>query len=722
MIVWPTREPGSRAATGRGGGLVLVGARRRKPPRGSLPVALGLALWLAAPARGPAQDAREARVAPNARQVEDSASGRESEAAWSIAVDAEASGGASSAVVVAGTTDAVEGARVTVTLGGVSYSTETGADGGWRLDWPDPVAAGRHAVRAVVTTFDGRRGEAAAEIAVVADGRLPRRPLVGMPPAPRPEPGTADEDFREHTDRWRIAPPPYELDEKGGRWNPYEQSVLKGDLPIRGDDLFFVLTAVADTLIEGRALPTPAGISTAGEVIEFFGDEEQEFFVENVFVSTELFKGDTAFKPFDWRFKATLAANLNHVSTAENAIVKPDVRRGTNRTDEFFALQELFFEAKLADLSPHYDFVSVRIGVQPFNSDFRGFIFDDVNLGVRLFGNLGSNRNQFNLAYFERLEKDTNSGLNTTKMRDQQVAVASWYRQDFLVKGYTTQLSLHYLRDEPTFHFDENGFLARPDPVGDLTPHEVEALYLGWTSFGHVGRLNIDSAVYYVTGEDSLNPIAGRRLVIRDGRFVFEEKVDIEAWMAALELSIDRDWLRPRIGFFVASGDDDLADRDANGFDSIFDKPAFAGGGFSFWNRMGIRLAGTGVALVNRGSLLPNLRSSKEEGQPNFVNPGVRLVTLGLDAELTPKWKATANANYLEFDRTEVLEGILFQGPIDREIGWDLAAGIRYRPFLSQNFVILAGIAGFLPGRGFEQIFEDGDPLYQAFTNVTLTF
>ena len=48
--------------------------------------------------------------------------------------------------------------------------------------------------------------------------------------------------------------------------------------------------------------------------------------------------------------------------------------------------------------------------------------------------------------------------------------------------------------------FDRNGFLARPDPVGSFTPHEVEAVYLGWTSFGHAGRINIDHALYFATG------------------------------------------------------------------------------------------------------------------------------------------------------------------------------------------------------------------------------
>src|SRR5215470_8488795 len=69
--------------------------------------------------------------------------------------------------------------------------------------------------------------------------------------------------------------------------------------------------------------------------------------------------------------------------------------------------------------SPYFDTTSVRAGIQPFVSDFRGFIFSDVNLGARLFGNFANNRYQFNAAYFNMLEKDTNSELNTPHFRDQ---------------------------------------------------------------------------------------------------------------------------------------------------------------------------------------------------------------------------------------------------------------------------------------------------------------
>jgi len=630
--------------------------------------------------------------------------------------------GYEAAFVVTGT-GAPPGAVVTVTLelpdGPRQATTTVSAEGVWRLNWPEALPPGSYPLTAGIES-GGETARVEALAVIQGWGELPRRPLLAMPTFPvgfRDPPLPTLEDFQPFTDRWRITPPPYQLTVPSSRWDPYNQNTWKGDRPILGQHIFLNLTARSDTLVEGRTLPTPSGVSMDRPGgIDFFGDDGQLFVVQNVFLSADLFKGDTAFKPFDWRVKATLVGNVNFLGVRENAIVKPDVRRGTTRTDGRASLQELFFEYKIADLSANYDFVSVRAGIQPFISDFRGFVFSDMNLGVRLFGNLHSNRTQFNLAFFERLEKDTNSGLNTFELRDQRVAVANVYRQDLFVEGYTATASVHYLQDDATFVFDRNGFLARPDPVGSFTPHEVEALYLGVAGFGHLGRINIDHALYYVTGEDSLNPIAGADL------FAGRDDVDISAFMAAVEVSYDRDWWRPRIGYFHASGDDDPTDRDARGFAAIFDNPNFAGGGFSFWNRMGIPLAGAGVALTSRGSLLPSLQSSKEEGQPNFVNPGLHLLSLGVDVEITPKLRSVVTANVLRFDTTEVLELLLFQPGISKDLGIDLSVGFRYRPFLNENFVVLAGAAAFLPGDGFADIYEDDGALGAVFGNVVLTF
>ena len=264
----------------------------------------------------------------------------------------------------------------------------------------------------------------------------------------------------------RVFDYPYRL----GRWfDPYNQNVLKGDYPIIGQHTFFVATGVNSTLFEGRMIPTattPFESTARPFTTDFFGKSGQFVFSNLTTVSFELFQGDAAFKPKDWSVLLTPAFNANTLSVQEVGVVSPDVRKGTVRDRSWATLQEWFGEYKIADLSPEYDFVSVRAGSQPFTSDFRGFIFSDVNRGIRFFGDFDGNRTQYNIAYFRQLEKDTNSQLNTFNDRNQNIVVANVYRQDFLFPGFTAEASFHYNNDAPSFLFDKNGFLVRPDPAG----------------------------------------------------------------------------------------------------------------------------------------------------------------------------------------------------------------------------------------------------------------
>jgi len=503
-------------------------------------------------------------------------------------------------------------------------------------------------------------------------------------------------------DRWRL--PGY----KRNVINPYRQNVLKGDYPIFGQDIFFIFTGISDTLFEFRQLPTPVGVSTArpGEAA-FFGKDNQLFIRENIFLRFELVKGDTAFKPPDWAIVATPAFNVpSYLKVQERGIVNADVTEGTSRTTFDFAMQELFAEYHLHNISHRYDFISTKVGIQPFNSDFRGFIFIDSNLGARLFGDFDNNRWQYNLLFFEMLEKDTNSEFNTFNLRDQEVVIANLYRQDFIWLGYTTQFSIIYNHDNGGIEFDNNDFLVRPDPVGDAKPHTIDVVYLGWTSDGHIGPLNINHALYLAFGRDDRNPLAGR-------------EVNIFGQMAALELSMDFDWMRPKVSFFYSSGDGHATDGYAGGFDTILDRPNFVGGGFSFWNRQRIPLLGVG--LVQRESLIPNLRSSKIEGQVNFVNPGIFIANAGLDVETTPKLKTFLNANYLRFNDTEPLEVFLQQPDIGNNIGFDLSLGFFYRPLLNNNIIITGGVAALIPGDGFKDILTSS-VLFQGFVDLILTY
>ena len=329
--------------------------------------------------------------------------------------------------------------------------------------------------------------------------------------------------------------------------------------------------------------------------------------------------------------------------------------------------------------------------------------------GLKLSGNYASNRYQWNLAYFRPLEKDTNSGLNTVfEDRHQNVIIANLFRQDTLWPGYTAELSLHYNGDDASRHFDNNGFLVRPALIGDARPHNIRVGYLGWAGDGHIKRLNVDHAFFEAIGHDSHNPIAGR-------------EVDINAQMAALELSYDRDWLRFKGSFFWASGDRNPTDSTARGFDAIFDDPFFAGGPFSFWQRQGIKLTDTNVNLTSPGSLLPSLRSSKIEGQANFVNPGLFLWNAGLSGKLTPKLIADLNVNCIRFQETNPVKLVLFQHGIGDEVGVDYSLGLRYRPLLIDNIILVAAVAGFSPLGGFQDIYG-ARTLWQVFTAATFTY
>ena len=492
-------------------------------------------------------------------------------------------------------------------------------------------------------------------------------------------------------------------------YDPFHVNRFKADKPVFGQNTFFDFNGTSTTALDVRNLFIPSGVSAQHpNSATFFGGGGQTFVAETVRLTFDLFHGDTAFKPVDWRIRITPAFNVNQLWAQEKGVVNIDVREGTQRTEGHIGLQEAFVEKKLFDLGPNYDFISVRAGIQQFQSDFRGLIFNEEQPGVRLFGNLLNNRLQYNAAYFFFLEKDTNSGLNTLNSRHQQVLLANFFVQDFIVPGYTVEASYHYNKDDATIHYDENGFLTRPAPIGAVQPHDIRAHYIGLAGEGHIGRINVSHAFYQVLGHDDLNPIAGRR-------------TQLNSQLGTLELSLDKDWLRFRGSVLFASGDANPRDHEARGFDSIVDSDAFAGGIFSFFNREGIRLTQTGVALVPPDSDLPDLRSDKNEGQANYVNPGIFVFNGGVDVDVTTKMRIITNVNYLRFHHTAPLDLLLFQSNIQPEIGTDYSIGVEYRPPLSDNIVITGGVAALTPGEGLRQIYT-GKTLLSFFSTVRFRF
>lgn len=512
-------------------------------------------------------------------------------------------------------------------------------------------------------------------------------------------------------DRWRQF---YQ-----GKWyDPYNQNVWKGDLPIfghPGHEWFLALTAISDTTVERLKIPVPVGGPTTDRPssLNTLGDGRITATVQNLITGASLIRGNTTYMPPEYEFRVVTAVPYTHVESEETGLLRLNPARGSERDDVHVGFLELFADIHLTNLSERYDFVSTRLGIQDFQSDFRGFVYADQQPGVRLFGNYDNNKLQYNLAWFDRLDKDTNSGINSTfEARHENVVIANVFKQDLPILGHQIQASAIYRDDragDHGFHYDDNGLLRRPASIGDERSKNIYSTYFGLAADGHIKRLNTTTAINYVVGRESHSSIAGK------GQ-------DIKAWMVAQEASYDIDWVRLRGSLLYASGDKDPFDDDAEGFDAIFDNPNFAGGDLSFWQRQQIPLIGGGeVFLVNRGSLFPNMRAGKEEGQSNFVNPGLLLLNLGVDFEVTPKIKVVTNGSYLRFDETAPLETVRQDSSIGKEIGYDLSAGVIYRPFLHNNVTIRVGAATLIPGDGLKDLYGD-NTLYNFFTNLILEY
>jgi hypothetical protein len=559
-------------------------------------------------------------------------------------------------------------------------------------------------------------------------------------------------------DRWRLVET---LGVERERWfDPYHQNTYKGDRPIciptdeekerrralreaataegkpsppgsarcrtprflglKGGDWFLVVNAVSDTVVEPRTFPIPVGVQTTERPgsIDVFGKNDSLVLSQTFIAGVALIKGSTTFMPPHIEYRLTLALNVNYVDVSERRILFVEPSKGTSRFDHFLGVQEAFIDYHIRNVSDRFDFDSVRVGIQPFQLDFRGFLFNDQQLGIRLFGNRDNNRFQYNLAAIWRLEKDTNSGLNdvTQSPRQDWVLHFNLYRQDFPFVGLTSQASVTWNanRERGDIHVDDNGFPVRPALIGDLRGRSYDIFYLGYNADGHVGRLNLSASAYAALGWDRNNIFTGR-------------KGDVRSFFVAAEPSYDVNWMRFRGSFLFASGDGEPFDDHEGGFDAIFENPIFAGADTSYWIRQSIPFAGGGraVAINGRNGILNSLRSSKEEGQSNFNNPGTILVGAGADFDLTPEFRLSGNLNHLWFHKTAVLEALRSEGSIPRDIGWDVSMAAIYRPKFTQNIVLRASAAVLQPGAGFRDLFFNSDRdkrYYSVLFNAIVTY
>ncbi len=519
-------------------------------------------------------------------------------------------------------------------------------------------------------------------------------------------------------DRWRIVSA---LGYPERWWDPYNgNNVFKGDRPAFGDDWFVAFSLISDSTLEGRNIPTPVAITSSPnpDALDTLGEPGQTAFTQNLITEFVLYKGETVFKPPDYEFRFLPVFNFTSVDVEENGILKADPGSGTSRREGFVGIQGLFIDKHLRNVSDRYDFDSIRIGIQPITADFRGFLFQDSPIGVRLFGTRDNNRWQYNLGWFRRIEKDTNSGLNDLTenswdeaIRDDDVFLFNLYRQDFPVLGFTSQVAVvHNRNSESGKQFiDDNGFVVRPAALGVQQLRDYNVTYVGYNGDGHIGPWNLSTSFYYAFGKEELSVFSGL-------------KSDISAAFAALEVSRDFDWVRIRGTFVFGSGDDDPYDDKSTGFDAIFENPLIAGADTSFWIRQSVPLIGGGrVALSQPNGILNSLRANKFQGQSNFTNPGIVLIGAGADFDVTAKLRASINVNQIWFDDTAVLEAARNQGNIGKSIGQDLSLSVIYRPFTSQNVIIRVAASALLPGDGYKDLYGADTP-YSVLANLILAY
>ncbi len=202
----------------------------------------------------------------------------------------------------------------------------------------------------------------------------------------------------------------------------------------------------------------------------------------------------------------------------------------------------------------------------------------------------------------------------------------------------------------------------------------------------------------------------------------------MQSFFAAAEPSIDFDWIRLRGAALFASGDGDPYDDVERGFDAIFENPIFAGADTSYWIRQTIPFAGGGraVSINGRNGMLNSLRSSKEQGQSNFDNPGTML--LGRRRRFRPDARACASpptSTISGSTRPRRSRRCACRARSAATSAGTVSAAAIWRPHAIQNVVFRLSGAVLHAGTGFRDLFanETRDRrYYSVLFNAILTY
>lgn len=528
-----------------------------------------------------------------------------------------------------------------------------------------------------------RRPGTAPDTNPAVDCGIDRLPRVAVEQLPESEPVP---------DRWTLVDAlGYRLD-----WlDPYHgNNRLKADRPVGGQE-FFNVSAISATLLEDRQIPSVEAQAPGPGPGQHTLTRGEFFYNQSLTLDAILYRGDTVFRPPDWqtRFTAVLSAS--------------GVRSPGSQTSAFTAaLQALWYERLLREGGVHDDFDSVRVGIQPLTSDFRGFLLSDQPLAARLFGTRDNNIFQYNLAVFRSFRKNAVS-LNAVNLPIPHTddLLANLYWQDFPRRGLTSEwvFALSHNTEPGT-----RQVLGSAEQAAGPARHNYDVAYGGYGIDGHLGRLNATAVAYGMVGHEATGTFG-------------QSGATIEAWFAASELSMDFDWRRLRLSLLHASGADAPNGTRATGFAALTANPVFAGTDSSFFIHQQLALAGGEFNLKLRNALLPGLSAAADPAEADFRNPGLDLLGMGGDFTINTQWRVSIDANALWFDQTGALAALLNRASLPRTLGTEFALNAFVRPFTNQNVILRLSNAVLLRGAGYRAVYTGGVP-YSTFLFLTVSY
>jgi hypothetical protein len=466
-------------------------------------------------------------------------------------------------------------------------------------------------------------------------------------------------------------------------FDPYHQNTLKADYPMAGD-WFIQVNALNTDIYKSRSNLDFRNVFP-GQTF----NSHNNFFNENVFYGLELRHHADVFVPSN--FKLHLDGVFDHKQDA-NAVNSGDF----NNSHVFDA----FVDIHLFDAGQdNFDLTFLRAGIQAFQSDFHGLIFNDEGLGGRIFGEFLKNRLRYDVVYLKLFQKDAVSGfIDFSKPSRHQVGIARFTWEDFLVKGWNSEWSVH-------FNYDPRDIKATGHIAG------LNTVYFGNTMNGHLGRWIFNPAVYGVAGKAD-HVVAGAPV-----------RHDVAAWMGLVDLEYPLDYVKFRLGYSYVSGDGHPNDTKDTGFDSISDAVQLFGGPISYFVGEDIKF-GAGD-LVRANSFYPSLRAGNAPA--NYINPGLQLMNAGMDVTFSPRVQMALNANYTRFNNTGSFPTATAVNAniLHKDGGIEGNAFIRIKPFLhqiNQNVVLDLGVSALHPLQGLQDMFQTDKTVYSTFVALRLVY